>query len=228
MPSTEFSVWDTLPRINACGEKFLIDLCLFLALISWRLAKNQQKIKKISSISNCEEMVQCSHTPPLVPKNLVLRTGHAGKLTNHTASRDSEHSPVSSVSGTCKLCLERLSYACLLGPQACLQLSVFLRTQDKGQGPSTVAHCGVHGAIWPPWLWNGSIRHGGPMYCKGLHLVYSFSRFAVSKCYTTASHAVCSQWPWIVQWCLLWVIPTFWPWPHSCYILSCGTAWLSI
>lgn len=28
------------------------------------------------------------------------------------------------------------------------------------------------------------------MYCKGLHLVYSFSGLAVSKCYTTSSHAV--------------------------------------
>lgn len=128
--------------------------------------------------------MQCSQTLLLVPKNLVLYTGHAGKLPNHTACRDSEHSQyvfVPSVSGTCKLCLELLSYACLLGSQTCPQLSVFLSTQRKGQGPSTIAHYSVHGAIWPPWSWNWSFRHEGLMYCKGLHLMDSFSSLVVSK-----------------------------------------------
>lgn len=160
-------------------------------------------------------MVQCSQTPPLVPKNLVLYTGHAGKLTNHTACRDSEHCqyvPVSSISDTCKLCLELLSYAILLGSQACLQLSVFLSTQGKGQGLSIISHCVVHGAIWPPWVWNWSIRHGELMHCKGLHLVYSFSDFAVSKCYTTSSHAFSTT---LICRVVSSLIDTYlWPWSY--------------
>lgn len=169
---------------------------------------------------------------PCVPNDLVLCIGWAGSLTGCIACRLTAQAmcPAPSALGTCKRCLELLSYSGLSGPQAPPRFCISDHTR---QGLVSFC-CSMLWCSWSPTAHLGCGMYLLDMVNQSIArgwILHSLSSFPCAvevnagplQCTLSVLNNLESGTGVFPGWHL----PTFWPWPCSYYVLSCGAAWPS-